>query len=275
VFLTPSARRVAALAPVYAHGASRRLNVVVALWLAGLIGLFAGVGWEEGAACPSLFGAPLPGFGGGRSREQAVELLLAELFSWAWLAVGALYLLPSVLIPLAGSFSVSSTMWARLSPATPREVAAARLARAVPPAALLALLGLSWAAACAAAHDIPAAGLLGHAMGPAAHLLCAAGVVVLLGPRVSGDPGRVLLAFLACLAPVALFLLFVTFAARWQSDLRPWWPYACPFAAHLGDQGQHVAATAALGAALLVLSVVCRGGRVVHPAGFPGPENVG
>jgi len=265
-------RRLAALVMVFGNGAGRRLGWVLGLWLIGLVLLTIGVSWDQTTSTVMLCGSPLPGFGSGREREPTVELLLSEFFSWGWLLIVGVYVLPSVLLPLADSFSVSATLWVRLTPAAPREVAVARLARVLGPVFLLAVLGTTWALLCAAYHDLPPWGLLAQASGLPVHLLCSAGAVAFLGGGQRTDLGRSLLGFLALLLPVALFLLYVTVAFRLETAWKPWWPYACPFVGSVGEQGRHFACAAALGCLLLVLSIVFRTGRVVYPSCIPCEE---
>src|SRR6266404_8427195 len=270
--LTQRSNRLVALVSVFGYGVTRRLIWVLLLWAIGVGLLTFGVSWDEGSSMVVLFGTSLPGFGTGRSRDTTVTLLLAEFFSWAWLIAIGVYVLPSVMLPLAGSYSVSATLWARLTPATPREVAVARLVRVLGPTAVLAVLGAVWAMACATYHNLSMEALLAQAGGLPAHLFCSAGVVAVLGSYLRTDLGRTLSAFLALLLPVASFLLFVTLAFRMEGGWKPWWPYACPFVGGVGDQGPHFASIAAVGGLLLTLSVVCRTGRVHYPLRVPCEE---
>jgi hypothetical protein len=255
-------RRLVALAAVEAHGAGRNLGGCALVLVLLVLGLALPAREADGTL--ALWGVALEGYGvegvGGPLRA-----FLRECLSWWWLVAAVGYVLPVLLLPLAGSFAPSQVLWLRLTPCSPRDVALARAARLGLGLFALAALGLPAAAAMTLWHGVPLAAVLDVAAGLPAHALLAGGVVLAAGPALKTPAGRALAAFVGFLAPLFAFLVYAALGPRLPAGLRPWWPYAVPFVPAWGEPARHVLAAAGLGAGLVVLAVLRQPGRCESP----------
>jgi hypothetical protein len=227
------------------------------VFLAGLLALALGglvlpVRWETRRLV--LWGTALDEFRVASGPTEALSLFVREVLSWWWLAAGVLYLLPVLLLPLAGSFARNQVLWLRLTPCSARELALGRAVRVVVASALLGGLGLAAVGVCALWHGLPARSLLPVGLGPGLHALAAGGLLLVCGPRLLTPVGRALAAFLVFLAPLISFLLFVTLRPHLPTAVAGWWPYVVPFAPDLGRPLPHLLGTAGLGLAALLVA---------------------
>lgn len=264
-------RRVAVLNSIRCSGLiTEGLALVGLLFFLGVATLTLGVGWDGRRI--SFLTVPLDGYGVGGGREETISFLLVENYSWAWLIVGMAYVLPTLLLPLASSYSLSETMWLRLLPCEPREVALARVCRVAAVSGVSTLLSLVWVAVCVVYHKLPAGPLLTAVLGFQAHLLWSSGLVAVSGNWLRTGTDRAVVAIGAMLLPLIAFMIFLAAGRRLPATYKAWIPYAAPFTHTFGRATTNFAMGAAIGLALILWSVVGARGRLVR---FPNPSSGG
>jgi len=111
---------------VHCFGIGRGSGILLTLFFLGIVVMTLGLHWDGTQVCSS--GLCRTAFGESPDREAALTRLLTEFYAWAWLIVGLSYCChrPAA---VANGFSLTHTLWLRLLPCHPREVAIARAAR--------------------------------------------------------------------------------------------------------------------------------------------------
>jgi len=256
-------RRIRALMRVHCFGIARGSAILLTLFFLGIVVMTLGLRWD--GTHVRVFGVVQDGFGESPDRETALTRLLTEFYAWAWLIVGLSYVLPAVLLPLANGFSLTHTLWLRLLPCHPREVAIARAARVMTAVGMTTGLSLMWVSACVVYHSVSIAPLLTSIFGWVAHVVMAGGIVLIAGPWLDTATSRAAAAFAAFLAPLVCFLGYLAFAHRLGEGWQDWVPYTAPFTHNFAGVLKHYVSTAAVGGALLIWSCVGVRGRIVRP----------
>jgi hypothetical protein len=188
-------------------------------------------------------------------REHAIQELIRETLSWWWLVVVFLYVLPTLLLPLARSFSIEQMLWLRLAPCTARDIAAARACRVIVAALSLTALSALFASASSIYHATAASDALLAASEVGTHVVLACGILLILAPSLSSPTARLVCAFVALSSPMLLYFTYAALESFLPAVCSRYWPYVVPFEPfNLRGQG-HTIATAAVGTCLLVTSV--------------------
>ncbi|NBO91769.1 MAG: hypothetical protein EBV06_05590 [Planctomycetia bacterium] len=261
--------RVGILTAVLCRGLGRQLFFIFLLFVVGVTVLTLAVGWNGQTV--TLFGIPEEGYGELPSREAGMPVVLATYFGAAW-AIGLLiYVLPTVLLPLASSYSLTHLLWLRSLHFTPREVAAARVVRVLIALVITTGLAVVWVAVMAVYHEIGVRVLLYAVTGWSAHLLLASGLLLAIGPHLQGTLERATAAMAGILLPIAMFAAAYIGSHRTAETVwGPWVPYTCPLTHLFPDAERHYAAAAVGGVLLLFWSIIAARGRIVR---FPSAEH--
>lgn len=255
------AKRIRILGALYADGVWRNTAWVCVLWAIGLLLVTVFTRWngESLVFCGVQHDSPL--YSG--NRVSALYVLIGEMFSWAWLLSSLLYVLPSVLLPLATSHSTSHILWVRLTPATSGELAVARLDRVVRAVILLWSISTMWVVTCCIYHSLPFGPGLILTLGFAAHVVLSAGIVLVGCLGASSDKPRDVTELVALLVPPLSCVAFLAFPQAFMDEWTKWWPYACPFAYPLNHNANHFLASFILGVLLIIVYIFFRRGQMV------------
>ena len=100
-----SPTRLRFLVPVQCLGVLDRAWLLALFFACGVAALTAGLDWD--GQCVRLFGVTEDGYRTVTDRDAAVQYVLANYFGWAWIFACLGYVLPTVLLPLAASFSLT------------------------------------------------------------------------------------------------------------------------------------------------------------------------
>ena len=237
-------------------------RITASIYLIGVIVFSVGVGWDGGY--PTLFGQRELNLGGTGTAQIGIPLQLAFYESFAWIAALFVFALPAVLLPLANSFSLTHTVWLRGLPCTPREVAAARALRLFGAVMATTLPALAWSCMMGLRHDIPIGLLLTVVLGWVGHTMLSGGIVLVMGPTLTENTQRVVIAMLALMLPVMLAVMcFLWSPLLEKSSVASWFPYACPLTQSLPWSLRHYISAIVFGFLLTVVSVFAAEGRFI------------
>jgi hypothetical protein len=191
------------------------------------------VSWNETSQCTQFIG--LSYYCG--TKEQSLLKVFDEFFSYYWIIIVLLYLLPQLLVYLMDSFSVSQILWIRLTLSSPSEVAISRVVWVISTALFFGVLGLSWSLITGFYHHISWE-YLGkinlNVLGLVCHVLIAGSIVILtdLITILSGSnlsKNNSLKNFVPTMALILPWLLAVIFLLFRNSNLAKFIPYSVPF----------------------------------------------
>ncbi|NJM69263.1 MAG: hypothetical protein HC862_02985 [Scytonema sp. RU_4_4] len=232
-------------------------------WVYGIVGIFTlidvGLGWNGRSV--TLFSIPLESCCS--SREQALLGILHEHFSWVWVFIAFVFVLPKLLSPLGDSFLVSHVLWLRLTSCLSYEIAIARAALVIICSLWLCALGFFWVLINSLFHQIPLIKLLIDVEGLVSYVLLSSGIVVALDFGLSIDySGRRFISSFAFLIPSLLLLIFTLIS---NTKYANYFPYTIPFITGAPPYTQlsvaipyHFGSAAVLGILLLCFHVMSK-----------------
>lgn len=240
------------LVKYYLDHSSSNLKWILLLYILGIsLSTFA-VNWDEGSV--TFFGFPLELYGS--SRETSLITLLNELSSWAWLIIALVYLLPNLLQRLSESLSINNTLWLRLVPCSPYEVAMARVVFVLIFATFIGVFGIAWASICAFYHQISIVSLMINIEGLVSHILLASGLILAFDVGFSNTLERNFNSFLALISPLPLILIYLSLNGLLEQGYMKFFPFVIPFNSGLSYLSSHFSVTALVGMSLLVLHII-------------------
>lgn len=193
------------------------------------------------------------------SRDFAIELL-QDFYLIGWLGISLLFLF-GLLLPLGNSFLVNQTLWLRLTPCLPHEIAATRAIWVILYALFMGFLSLIWAVLCTWINDFPLNSLLVDIEGLMSHILISGGMVVFIDFNIKNYLSRMFISIIAVVIPIILIIAYIPISLISPLGMiAKFFPYTMPVAIVklLPDNQTHFLATAILGLLLLFLSVVIK-----------------
>jgi len=225
------------------------------IYLSGVLLSLFPVGWSGTGV--TFFGFPLELYG--NTREDSLLALLKEFCSWAWLFIAIFYLLPNLLQRLSESLSINNTLWIRLAPCSPYEVAISRALWVIIWAFVVGMFGIVWSLICGYFHQIAFSELLINVIGLVSHILLAGGLVLALDLGFfTGTLERNQVSFLALISPVILILFYWGIDKVLNEKYMKFFPYAVPFSDGLTDISYHFGVTALIGFCLLCIHIALK-----------------
>lgn len=218
-----------------------------------------GLGWNGRSAV--LFTIPLELCCD--SREKAILGILHEHFSWVWIAVIAMHLLPQLLSRLQDSFLVSQSLWLRFTPCLPSEVAISRVLQVIFYGIWIGILGTIWALANSLIHQVSFASLLLDVLGIVSYVILSGGIVSILDFGLAlGYSERRIIAPVALLIPILLTIVYLLLK---DSPYAEFFPYSSPlitgsevFTELFGGVISHFAMAIITGFILLSLHIISK-----------------
>ncbi|MTJ08614.1 hypothetical protein [Anabaena sp. UHCC 0204] len=207
----------------------------------------------------SYFGLEFPTSSLTASRNFGIELL-QDFYLIGWLGISLLFLF-GLLLPLGNSFLVNQTLWLRLTPCLPYEIAAARAIWVIIYALFMGLLSLIWAVLCTWINDFPLNSLLVDIEGLMSHILISGGMVVFIDFNIKNYLSRMFISIIAVVIPIILIIAYIPISLiNSVGMITKFFPYTMPLALVklLPDNQTHFLVTAGLGLLLLFLSVVIK-----------------
>lgn len=161
------------------------------------------------------------------SREKSILGVLHEHFSWLWLFIMFSHLLPQLLLNVQDSFLVSQSLWIRLTPCSPYEVAISRSLKVVIYGIWIGSLSVAWGFLNSFLHQVSFYSLLIDALGIASYSLMCGGIVTVLDFGLSlGYSERRLVSNVAVFIPILLLIIFTLIK---DSSFGSHFPYSSPF----------------------------------------------
>lgn len=199
------------------------------------------------------------------SQSFVIELL-HNFYFIGWLLIAILFLF-GLLFPLGNSFLVNQTLWLRLTPCSPYEVAVSRAIWIIIYALFLGLLSFIWAVSCTLLNHIPLNSLLTEnsllidIQGLVSHVILSGGIVVFLDFNIKNFISRMFISIVAWMIPIILVIIYIPLLiTNPEGILTKIFPYTEPISLinSLPNNGKHFFASAVLGCLLLILSVVIK-----------------
>lgn len=203
----------------------------------------------------------------GSVREEALQGILHEFFSWWWIFTAFFYLLPRLLSPLGDSFLVSQSLWLRLTPCTPFELAFSKILWVISCGIWVGFLGIIWAFISSLFHHLPLypSKLLVDILGMSSYIFLAGGIVLALDFGLMIDySGRRLISTIALFTPILLLLSSLATSKLIDNEYVALFPYSAPFARLSYETMYHFLMAAVVGVLLLGLHGLIRSRYSVH-----------
>lgn len=163
----------------------------------------------------------------GKDPEASLQRVFYDFFAFGWLPF-VLFVFSRVLLPVNMSYTVSQSLWLRLSHTSSMTLVAARLLQVLAATVLASGVGLLWILLYSTLHGI-GANLLQHAVfGIACYTLLAGGIVIVLAgrPNLQAEK-RFAFVVLAAALPFLLYLIGKHLGSRFDG----FFPYAVPLGA--------------------------------------------
>ncbi len=190
----------------------------------------------------------------GSVQEKALQLILQEFFSYWWIFTAIFYLVPHLLSPLGDNFLVSQSLWLRLTPCTPFELAFSKILRVIFCAIWVGFLGIIWALISSLFHDLDTLKLLLDVLGITSYIFLTGGIVVALDfGLMIGDSGRTSILIIALFSPIFLFLSSLATNRLINNKFVAFFPYSAPFTRLSPETMSHFLMAAVIGVILLGL----------------------
>lgn len=224
------------------------------------------VSWNETSQCVQIIG--LPNDCG--NKEESLLKIFDEFFSWYWIIIAVIYLLPRLLVYLMDSFSVSQILWIRLTLSSPSEVAISRVVWVISTALFLGVLGLSWSLITGVYHQLLSWEYLSkinlNVLGLVSHVLMAGSIVILTdlitilsGTNLSiNDSLKKFIPTFALGFPLILMLFYILMR---KSIFAKFIPYTIPFFNGIDTPAHnfsHFLVTIVISLLLLLLHIVSK-----------------
>lgn len=199
-----------------------------ALWIIFTIGflLLIGSEWDIDSQKLKVLGLTIDGFGIGQTQSDIMLAHFYDVISTIWLFIIITFGFQKVLLPMSKSFSVSQTLWLRLTPISSVELAISRIIVILSGTILITILSSILAMLYWLMHGNQATQLFLPIIGFTGHLLISGGLIVSCNPGLTTSLSfRTMLAVLFAGLPMLSYILFHNIA----DNLNGFFPYTAPF----------------------------------------------